>query len=448
MIALFTVVLARTGPDILGQISIALAYGALIDLATKAGFTDFLVARLNAPGSRPRRVLAEVVVIQLLLYLLSMLCLTAATVILGASLHKTLVIVLIAAGMGGQAVLDSFFVMCRTRGRQDVEMRIRIPASLAASLYGLACLLLDLPLPVLALFKLVEMVVLGLLVGVALKWKLSWPCLDRASSWLGDWKQSLAFAGMAVCALLYNRSSMYLLDSMHGSTAVGWYNAAWEITETVSTLVSSALLGKVIFPVLARQYATDQRVFAIFAEVIGAVLLYAALPTVYVMLTEGDRVIPLIFGQQYGPSVAVLRALVLTVPAAFLHNLAAYMMISMHREVRLLLVYVSGLVVSLAACVLLIPTGGPSGAAWALSATKVWMASCTVGFTMLSIPCLRLRHLLIAAGTALAAWGLLRTLQPCTPRLVAELGGLLLLLIPLAAELPRAYGRLRAYSLK
>ena len=59
LVTLFMIVLARTGPDVLGQIAVAQAFGALVAMATSAGFTDFLVARLNSRGNRPRRVLAE-----------------------------------------------------------------------------------------------------------------------------------------------------------------------------------------------------------------------------------------------------------------------------------------------------------------------------------------------------------------------------------------------------
>lgn len=427
LVTLFMIVLARTGPDVLGQIAVAQAFGALVAMATSAGFTDFLVARLSARDSRPRRVLAEVFLLQAILFALAMLCLGLATGALGHSAQKCLVLLLVSAGMGLSAIAESFFVLCRTRGRQDVEMRIRIPASLLGSAHGFVCVLLGLPLPVLALFKLVEAACQGLFIGRALAWRLPWPRLSK--TWIGGWAHSLTFAGMAICALLYNRCNIYVLDAVSGETAVGWYNVSWEIVDGICSLVSSALLGKVVFPLLARQWATDQQAFGRISLTMGRFLLGMSLVHMYILLMEGDRIVPLIFGAQYQPSVPVLHALLPAIPAAFLHNLAAYMMISMGRVRELLTVYVTGLAVSLMLCLVLIPGAGALGAGWVISGTRLWMAVGTVGFTALTVPCLNRTHLLGAVAAALAAWAGHSLLAPHLPREWAELAGLLPLLL-------------------
>ncbi len=427
LVTLFMIVLARTGPDVLGQIAVAQAFGALVAMATSAGFTDFLVARLNGRGNRPRRVLAEVFLLQTILFALAMLCLALAGAVLGHSAQKCLVLLLVSAGMGLSAMAESFFVLCRTRGRQDVEMRIRIPASLLGSAHGLACVLLGLPLPILALFKLVEAAGQGLFIGRALAWRLPWPRLSR--TWISGWAHSLTFAGMAICALLYNRCNIYVLDAVSGETAVGWYNVSWEIVDGICALISGALLGKVVFPLLARQWATDQLAFGRISLAMGRFLLGMSLVPMYVLLLEADRIVPLIFGPGYAPSVPVLHALLPAIPAAFLHNLAAYMMISMGRVRELLAVYVTGLAVSLLLCFLLIPGDGALGAGWVISGTRLWMALGTVGFTALTVPCLKPIHLLGALAAALAAWAGHSLLVPHLPREGAELAGLLPLLV-------------------
>lgn len=427
LVTAFTVVLARTGPELLGQITVAQAFGSLVAMAASAGFTDFLVARLSARGNRPRRVLAEALILQAPLLALAMLCLGLTSLTLGHSAQKVLVLLLVAAGMGLSSMSESFFVLCRSRGRQDVEMRIRIPASLAGSLHGLLCILFGLPLPILALFKLVEATGQILLIGRALSWRLPWPGLSRA--WIGDWRHSLSFAGMAICALLYNRLNIYTLDAFHGEMAVGRYNVSWEIVDGVCVLVSSALLGKVVFPVLARQWAADRTSFCRVCPAMGRFLLAAALVAVYVLLVEADRIVPLIFGPLYQPSIPILHALLPAIPCAFLHNLAAYMMISMDRIRQLLTVYVTGLAVSILLCLAFIPAHGALGAAWAVSGTKVWMALGTVGWTALSIPCLRQRQILVAATAFPVAWSVHALLLPHMPRGFAELAGLIPLLI-------------------
>lgn len=62
-----------------------------------------------------------------------------------------------AGGLGLDGVSDSFFAPCQgARGRQDVEMRIRVPSALLGIGFGIVCVLLDAPPIVIALYKPVE----------------------------------------------------------------------------------------------------------------------------------------------------------------------------------------------------------------------------------------------------------------------------------------------------
>ena len=54
-----------------------------------------------------------------------------------------------------------------------------------------------------------------------------------------------------------------------------------------------------------------------------------ALVVMFVLFIESDRIIPLLYGPHYLEAVWLQKVLVVTVVFAFLHNLAAFLMISM-----------------------------------------------------------------------------------------------------------------------
>jgi O-antigen/teichoic acid export membrane protein len=378
----FLILLARSGPELFGFFTLAMALGALVNLATDAGLKDYLVPLMSERRAHMRRILARAVFLQTILLLASLAALALLSLYLEYGPQKSAVSLLVSAGMGLSTAMQSFFVLCRIRGRQDTEMRITVPASFAGSLFGIVCLLLQAPPALLACFKLVESTFMLILVGRALRWRLgAFPTGEICR--VGEWRQGFSFTGIAVCGLLYNKLNMYVLDQHSGSYALGLYNAPWEIVDGLSVLISGALLAKVLFPHLAGQWQKDKAAFTHMCGIIsGGLLLFGAVVTLILFFT-GEKFLTLVYGADYLASAPLLYAQLPCLLASSLHNLAAYMLICMQRYRSLLLAYISGLACNMALCALCIPAHGAIGAAWAISGTKIWMAVCTVGLALL-----------------------------------------------------------------
>ena len=420
----FLVLLARLGPERFGLFSLALALGVLVTMLTGAGIENYLVPLLSGSRAPMRRVLGQALRIQFVLLLASLLLLALLCFGLGYASGKTLLIMLIAAGLGPAAMAQSFFVLCRVKGRQDTEMRIRIAAALAGNCFGIVCVLAEAPLPLIACFKLVESLALWLLIGMALHWRFGGGG-ENARRWLGRWRHGFLFAGISICGLLYNKLNLYLLDHFADSRALGLYNAPWEIVDGLSILISGALIEKVMFPLMAGQWRKDPRAFMRFNRITVQCLLLLGLVSSYVLYVEADRLLAFLFGGEYRASQALLHAQLPCIAAAFLHNLAACMLVSMQRYKQVFLAYLSGLAVNIVLCGLLIPEHGALGAAWAISGTKVWMMAVTVGLAVMHGLELRAGHVCAAAVAGLLAWLLYALLAPILPRETAELSGLL-----------------------
>jgi O-antigen/teichoic acid export membrane protein len=210
---------------------------------------------------------------------------------------------------------------------------------------------------------------------------------------------------MAGCAMLYNKLNVFFLKKYGGDAAVGCYSVSWETVEGVSTLVSSALLGKVIFPLLAKYWQENKQAFRQLAGQTARSLWAASLPLIFLIFVESDRFLTLIYGKEYLMSVTAQRLLTPCIATAFLHNLAAYAMIGMRQHRLLLVFYVSGLVVNVICCFWLIPIKPLEGAALSLTITKVWVAILTVGFFQWTVHPMSLKQWCILIGTGLFAAG-------------------------------------------
>ncbi len=429
---IFTILLARQNPGTLGQIMLALSYGYLVKTAADVGLNDFLLSSFARSGKNARSLLGEVSWFKLVLLFFALIVTWLVTGWQGYDWSLRLVVMCIACGFGLDGVSDSFFALCQARGRQDVEMRVRIPAALLGIGYGIACVLLGAPTIWIAAFKPIESL---LLMAFALKAigrnplaRFGWA---QFRDLLRQLKTGIIFTGMAGCAMLYNKLNVFFLKQYGGDAAVGGYSVAWETVEGLSTMVSGALLGKVIFPLLAKTWAEDKAAFKELSGQTARSLWAAALPVIFLIYVESDRFLTLVYGAQYSLSVTAQQLLTPCVATAFLHNLAAYAMISMQRHKLLLVFYVSGLVVNLICCCVLIPMEPLQGAALSLTATKVWVAIFTVGFFQATVRPMTLAQWCIIIGTGLGAFGLWYGLGHYLAvwREVAELAGLIPLLV-------------------
>lgn len=427
--AVFTILLARHSKDMLGQIMLALSYGYLLKTVVDVGLNDFLLSSFARREGRPSALLSEVTWLKLVVLLPALGVVWLVTAGQGYSRELCLVVLCITAGFGLDAVSDSFFALCQARGRQDVEMRIRVPSAIIGIGYGIACILFDASPLLIALYKPAESL---LSIMLALKALGRNPLAGISVASLLDlarqMKSGLIFSGMACCTMFYNKINVLFLKRYGGDAAVGAYSVAWETVEGLSVLVSGALLGKVIFPLLARHWQQDRAAFSALAGQTARSLWAAALPVIFLICVESDRFLPFIYGPDYASAVTAQRLLTPCLATAFLHNLAAYAMVGMRRQKLVLCFYLSGLALNLILCFTLIEPMPLEGAALALTFTKVWVALLTVSFFQWKVRPMSLKQWGLMLAAAVCAVVLWLSVGLVLPREVAEAAGLVPLL--------------------
>jgi O-antigen/teichoic acid export membrane protein len=421
----FTILLARHNKDMLGQVMLALSYGYLVKTVADVGLNDFLLSNFARRETRPRALLSAVTRIKCVLLLASLGIAWLVTGMQAYALELRLIVLSIAAGFGLDGVSESFFALCQARGRQDMEMRIRAPAALIGIGSGIACILLDAPLAFIAMYKILESLICMALACLALgRNPLAGGGISTLLTLANRLKHGLIFTGMSFCAMFYNKLNVFFLKRHGGDEAVGSYSVAWEMVEGLTVLLSGALLGKVIFPLLARLWKENRPAFHALSGQTARSLWAAALPMIFVICVESDRLLSLIYGPAYLGATTAQRLLTPCLATAFLHNLAAYAMIGMQRHKLLLLFYLSGLIVNIFCCGIFIPIAPLEGAALSLTVTKVWVAILTVSFFQMTVKPMSAAQWALLCLTTLCSFLLWRCLGFILPREAAELAGL------------------------
>jgi O-antigen/teichoic acid export membrane protein len=190
-------------------------------------------------------------------------------------------------------------------------------------------------------------------------------------------KSGAVFVLMALAAILYNKANVYFLQGQAGPTKVAQYSATWELVDGMAILVSNLLLRSVLYPLFVRLWKNDRKEFTRLASDCVRWLVGVSLPVMFILYVESDRIIGAIYGGAYHEAMWMQKYLVFTIVCAFIHNLAAYLMMSQGKERLLLFIYVAGLALNLALCAALIPADPLLGACLAMVGTKAAVALAT-----------------------------------------------------------------------
>jgi O-antigen/teichoic acid export membrane protein len=422
---LFLILLARQSSSDYGGFMLAFGLGQFILFLGEFGLNQPLVTSLSRRYARTGEILAQYTVIKAALFAAGMAGVVGMAWQQGYDAPLVGLVAVISLGLGLEPLSGTFFVACRVRGRQDQEALIRAVAAVCGYGWAFAALALGAGPVWMGLFKLVEN---GVNLAGGLAVTLRGGRLGRLDlgkkAMLRIWgttKNGMVFLVMALAAITYNKSNLFFLQRAGGQEAVARYSVTWELVDGVSVLVCSLLLSNVLYPLFSRLWKSGRDEFHRLARISAQWLLALALPIVFVLTVESDRLIGLIYGPAYADAVWLQKWLAPSVLVAFLHNLAAYLMLSQGRQRLLLVIYLGGLAVNLTLCAALIPAHPLAGAALAIVATKAAVAVATVGYCQKTVGLFTGRTLFPILAAAGAGALLYLGLAPLVFRELAEL---------------------------
>jgi O-antigen/teichoic acid export membrane protein len=377
----FMIYLARAHQDTFGQFSVALNVGYILRFIAECGLNQQLATLLARKADYPTALLTQFTILKSALLGLAWLGMLAFVFWQDYDATLFWLTLIIGTAVGLEALNSSFFVVYQILGRQDVEGRLRTVGAVFGFGYGFAALYAGGGPIAVSFFKLVESAVnlFGALYGVfgRVKLRVDWEHLRAV--WR-TWKEGIVFTLMAILAIFFNKINVFFLQNSGGAVGVAQYSVAWSTVEGVSTLVSSMLLGKVMFPILAKLWVNNENAFRTLSRDAARWLIAAGLLLVFAIAIESDRIVTLIYGASYADAIWMQQVLAPTIFLAYIHNLAGYMMLSSQAEKPLLWFYVAGLTMNVILCAWLIPLWPLLGSALAILLTKVFVAILTVSY--------------------------------------------------------------------
>ncbi|AKB77259.1 Membrane protein involved in the export of O-antigen, teichoic acid lipoteichoic acids [Methanosarcina horonobensis HB-1 = JCM 15518] len=187
------------------------------------------------------------------------------------------------------------------------------------------------------------------------------------------WKQiiseSAPFWLNTVFVLIYFKIDMVMLSVMNGDSVVGWYAASYRLIDALALL--PAVLMSTMYPVFSKFYVSsiDSLEFAFKKSL--KLLTIISIPIGIGTTILAERIIILIYGMEYSPSVTALQILIWASVLSFINYTPATYFNSIDKQRTLMMFTFVGAILNLILNFILIPQFSYKGAAVATVSTEL-----------------------------------------------------------------------------
>lgn len=190
---------------------------------------------------------------------------------------------------------------------------------------------------------------------------------------LGYWKKILRNAfplGLAYLVVsLYAGIDTVFLAKLAGEKSVGYYNAAYKFVFQ-AVFIPIAFTNS-IFPFMSEYWINNKEKLNVLFQKAYDFMVIIAIPLAVVVTIIAPKLILLIYGKEYTPSILALQILIWGVAVMFQSVIFGYMMVALNEQRKSIIINIWGLIVNISLNLILIPLYTFIGASIATVITEI-----------------------------------------------------------------------------
>ncbi|MDG7041488.1 MAG: flippase [Nitrososphaerota archaeon] len=358
----FTVYVARyLGAQGFGVLAFALAFTAIFGVLTDIGLQALMIREIARDTTLARKYLSNIAVLKIFLTVITFGLLALTINLLHYPLETIRVVYLIALSVLFGAFSTMFYGVFRAHERMEFEALGGVLGGallLGGALYAISH---DYSIVSFALiYLIVSVITLGYCFTVS-AWKFTLPRIEvDLAFWKEALKQAWPFALSGVFMTLYFSIDSVMLSSMKGSEAVGWYNAAYRLILCL-LFIPIAYFGAA-FPIMSRLHVTSKDFLRFTYERSFKYMLILGVPIGVGTTILASKLIMLVFGYAYYPSIIALQILVWSMVFIFINGVFGQLFNSINKQLMGTYILIGCVLFNVVLNVVLIPRYALTGA--------------------------------------------------------------------------------------
>lgn len=324
-------VVRRLGGESYGQYTTVLAYVNIFAIFSDLGLAAYALREIAKDKEKTSSIFSNVVALRLILSFLAVAMTTGSAILSGRSPELVLSIFVYSCGLFLYAVQGPLDVLLMARERLDYSavfsvvnqfVFVSIGTVVLLKGYGIIGLVVASLCGVLAMASLSFVVIRRRLGG--LQWQVdprTWPRLVKAA---------LPFGIIGFTLGLSYKVDTVLLQYFQGDAVTGWYNAAYNLIFMLTTV--SHAVNIALYPSMVRQHAINP---GKMGQIYNRALKYMfvlSLPVAAGTTVIGDKIVLLLYSEEFSATILPLRVLIWVLPLMFLSELLGNIVVVHNQE--------------------------------------------------------------------------------------------------------------------
>ncbi|MGZ4851487.1 MAG: flippase [Candidatus Bathyarchaeia archaeon] len=357
------------GPELFGLLTFALAFTGILGLLLDLGLNNLAVREVSRDKSRANKYISNITFIKLIMGAITFGLAAVAVHSLGYTGETIAVVYLLTLSTVFAAVTASFYVIFQSFERMEYQSVAGILSSLLM-LTG-AIILISRGAGVVA-FAATSLITSALVLGYSFFVYVRKFQLFKAEADLNFWwptiRQALPFGLSSVFVTIYFWIDSLMLSLIQGNQAVGFYNAGYRLV--FSLLFIPSVFSTAVFPAMSRFYISSRDALQLMWKEFLRFMLILSIPIAVGTTLLAGRIVALIFGEGYAPSVAVLQLLIWSL--VFIFANATFVRLFESANKQIVVTKITGLmvIINVAINLVLIPKFSYVGASFAILITE------------------------------------------------------------------------------
>jgi O-antigen/teichoic acid export membrane protein len=307
------------GADEYGKFAFALVFPLLFQILADLGIHQLLIREIARDTNKARVYLANALFLKLFLSLFTLITIVVAANITGKP-HRELVVVYI---MAGTTILNSFSELFKSVfqafQRMAYDAVSTVFTGLATTLLGIGILAAGGGIAELAwIYLLVSLLnLIYCVVAVAVKFS---PITVRADIPQIKFliREGYPFGVSFFFSTMYAYVDTVMLSLMTRDAVVGWYNTAYRLIFAMGFIPATVM--KAVFPALSHAFKHNLDLFRSLFRRSFKTLFLMGFSIATLLCCLSDKIILLLYGEEFRPAAGVLRILVWSTAFIFITN--------------------------------------------------------------------------------------------------------------------------------
>lgn len=364
------------GPQEWGVFAYAVGFGALVTILVDIGVSPVLTREIAKDNSQENvvRVLSNSAFIKFATTLIGFIIVFFLSPYFSSMKEALPLFSLVALIITFDNIREFVFSVVRAFERMELEAFVNIVTNLGILLTGL-CVIYYFP----SAYNLAFAYMIGSMVGAfygiylikdKLKGLFSKISLSMVKMFF---VASMPFAlYQSLSAALFN-TDLYLIGYFKGAKDVGFYSAFQRIALLIFVLPS--IFSSSIFPKFSKFSPSDKDKLLDILQKSLKISLFIGLPLSIFAIVFADKIIPLIFSQEFSQHTLTFQVLMFTFLLAFPMSIFGNLLFSLHREKEFIKLFIISFLINLIFDILLIDKYGILGAAFGVFVAQAFSTS-------------------------------------------------------------------------